>query len=82
MEVELKDLVRKVKGPVAKATRILHKRRSVKSIENDVFERLRKGELKPEHCDDCADFPKLAYKRQMQIVRNLIQEEDERMGKM
>lgn len=80
MESELSALVKKVKGPVAKATRILHKRRNVKSIENDIFDRLRDGTLKPEHCEECEKFQELTYKKQMHLVRRLIKEEDERMG--
>lgn len=41
IEAELNLLVGKIKGPVAKATRILHKRRSVRSIENDLYQKLK-----------------------------------------
>ena len=41
IETELNLLVGKIKGPVAKATRILHKRRSIRSIENDLYQKLK-----------------------------------------
>ena len=80
METELAALVKKVKGPVAKSTRIMHKSKSVKSVESSVFNKLKDKIIKPEHCHECEIFDELSYKKQMTLVRRLIQEEDDRMG--
>jgi len=40
MEVELADMIKKIKGPVAKSTLVLRKGKTVKSLENKVLMRI------------------------------------------
>ncbi|CAG5102343.1 Oidioi.mRNA.OKI2018_I69.chr1.g256.t1.cds [Oikopleura dioica] len=78
MEGEIADMVKKIKGPVAKSSLIMRKAKTIKSLENKMYEDLEAGKA-PEDCEECKGFNDMRYRDQIALVRRLLEEEDNRL---
>jgi len=83
-EEQINDLVNKVSGPVAKATRILHKRRSTLHYENSLYRELKEEKFKgdDEFAAEVKKFNEIEYSEQIDLVRRILSAKNSRLDKI
>lgn len=79
---QINELANKVSGPVAKATRILHARKSAAFHENNLYRKLSEGQWKNDEDfkERAEDFKNMEYREQMNLVRDIIKASEKRLN--
>merc|ERR1712048_297315 len=76
------ELAHKVSGPVAKATRILHARKSNMYFENNLFRQLKEGQYTGQDDDfkeRIQNFNSFEYHEQIQLVKEILAAKNARL---